>query len=92
MNKVVFILTYPLRLLMLGLVYFYKYCISPLLPGNHCRFKPSCSTYMIQAIKEWGVIRGGFLGIWRIIRCNPWSKGGIDEVPYNLKGDKKWIF
>jgi len=47
---------------------------------------------MLQSIKEWGVIKGIILGTHRIVRCNPLSKGGLDLVPYNLKGDKKWIF
>ena len=92
MNKFLYIVGYPFRLIANLLIYLYKICISPLLSGNHCRFKPSCSTYMLQAIKEWGVIKGIILGTRRIVRCNPLSKGGLDLVPYNLKGDKKWIF
>lgn len=45
-----------------------------------CRFKPTCSEYTYQSIKKYGAIRGGFRGLWRIMRCNPWSKGGHDPV------------
>lgn len=58
----------------------YKKFISPLL-GNNCRFYPTCSEYMMQAIEIHGVIKGILLGIWRILRCNPLCKGGIDPVP-----------
>jgi putative membrane protein insertion efficiency factor len=49
-------------------------------PNGYCRFKPTCSEYMIQAIKKYGLIKGGFVGIKRIIRCNPWNKGGYDPL------------
>ena len=58
----------------------YKKFISPLL-GNNCRFYPTCSEYMMQAIEIHGVIKGILLGAWRILRCNPLCKGGIDPVP-----------
>jgi len=45
-----------------------------------CRFKPTCSEYTYQAIDKYGEIIGGFKGLWRIIRCNPWSRGGYDPV------------
>jgi hypothetical protein len=45
-----------------------------------CRFHPSCSQYMYEAMEKRGVIKGLFLGVWRILRCNPWSKGGYDPV------------
>ena len=92
MSKLIYIITYPIRLVCYGLIYIYKICISPLL-GSSCKFKPSCSTYMLLAIKEWGVIKGIYLGSKRILRCNPWSKShGLDPVPINIKGDNKWIF
>lgn len=49
-------------------------------PQGYCRYQPTCSQYSFQAIDRYGVIRGGFLGLWRIFRCNPWSKGGFDPV------------
>lgn len=63
--------------ILIALVLFYKKAISPFLP-NVCRFHPSCSTYMIEAIKKYGAIRGTFKGICRICRCNPWNSGGYD--------------
>lgn len=52
-----------------------------LFPEGYCRFFPTCSEYGYQAIERFGLVRGGFLATNRIIRCHPWSKGGIDEVP-----------
>lgn len=67
------------RLLIL-LVRTYQYLISPLLGGN-CRFYPTCSSYMIEAIETHGVIKGVWLGLRRIGRCHPYSDGGLDPVP-----------
>ncbi len=58
----------------------YKKYISPLL-GHHCRYWPTCSEYAIEAIEVHGVLKGLLLASWRILRCNPWSKGGYDPVP-----------
>lgn len=58
----------------------YKRIISANLPAV-CKYYPTCSNYAIQAIEKHGVIKGIILGIWRILRCNPFSKGGIDYVP-----------
>ena len=92
MSKLIYIITYPIRLICYGLIYFYKVFISPLL-GSSCKFKPSCSTYMLLAIKEWGILKGFWIGTKRILRCNPFNKKcGLDMVPYNLKGEHKWIF
>ncbi len=49
-------------------------------PHGFCRFYPSCSEYTAQAIEKYGIIKGGLMGSWRIIRCNPWNKGGNDPV------------
>lgn len=46
-----------------------------------CRYYPSCSEYTARSIDRFGLIKGGLFGVWRIIRCNPWSQGGVDEVP-----------
>jgi putative membrane protein insertion efficiency factor len=66
---------------------FYKRFISPSLPPS-CRFYPTCSEYAMTAVSRFGVIRGGFLAIKRILRCNPYCKGGFDPVPlvYPRKG------
>jgi uncharacterized protein len=58
----------------------YQYTISPLL-GNNCRHAPSCSAYTIEAIQEWGIAKGTWLGIKRISRCHPWGTHGYDPVP-----------
>jgi hypothetical protein len=55
----------------------YQVCLRPLLPSV-CRFTPSCSEYMILAVRKHGPIAGGCKGVWRICRCNPWSAGGDD--------------
>lgn len=62
------------------LIYFYKYCISPLKPPS-CRFTPTCSTYALQALKKHGPIKGLYLAIRRILRCHPWGGSGYDPVP-----------
>jgi hypothetical protein len=54
--------------------------LSFLYSEGFCRFQPTCSEYAYQAIKKYGLLKGGLLGIWRILRCNPWSKGGYDPV------------
>ncbi|MBE5780930.1 MAG: membrane protein insertion efficiency factor YidD [Clostridiales bacterium] len=51
-----------------------------------CRFTPTCSAYAYEAVSEWGVIRGLGLAIWRVLRCNPLSKGGYDPVPLRRSG------
>ena len=57
----------------------YQKYISPGI-GNHCKYLATCSQYMIDALEKYGVIKGLALGIWRILRCNPFSKGGYDPV------------
>jgi putative membrane protein insertion efficiency factor len=59
---------------------FYKMFLSPILPPM-CRFTPSCSMYTMEAIRRYGVLRGGALGAYRVLRCNPLSRGGHDPVP-----------
>ena len=58
----------------------YRAVISPLY-GDVCRYYPSCSAYALGAIQQHGVIKGIALGSWRIARCHPWAKGGVDYVP-----------
>ncbi len=62
------------------LVKIYQWIISPLLPQS-CRYTPTCSVYMIEAIKIWGPIRGTWLGLKRIASCHPWGGHGHDPVP-----------
>ena len=61
------------------LVRCYQRCLSPLIPPC-CRFEPTCSNYAIEAFRKKGLVRGFFLTAWRILRCNPWGKGGYDPV------------
>lgn len=62
------------------LVKFYQYFISPMLPPS-CRYEPTCSSYMIEAIQVHGSLKGFYLGIRRILRCHPLREGGYDPVP-----------
>jgi putative membrane protein insertion efficiency factor len=73
-----------MKTLLIAMIRGYKKYISSALP-NACRFSPTCSEYAMQALEEWGVIRGLGLAIWRILRCNPLCKGGYDPVPLKRK-------
>jgi uncharacterized protein len=64
----------------LTLIRFYRRFISPGLPPS-CRFQPTCSEYADEAIARYGIIKGGRLAVWRILRCNPFGTGGYDPVP-----------
>jgi uncharacterized protein len=55
----------------------YQLLVSPLL-GRRCKYHPSCSQYAIDAFQEFGLVRGGVIAGWRLLRCNPWSHGGVD--------------
>jgi putative membrane protein insertion efficiency factor len=57
----------------------YQKLVSPLL-GERCKYYPSCSEYAVQAITRFGILRGLVLAGWRLLRCNPWSRGGFDPV------------
>jgi putative membrane protein insertion efficiency factor len=63
---------------------FYQVAISPLL-GPKCRFQPTCSHYMVEAIMEWGILRGTWMGLKRISKCHPWGPHGHDPVPKREK-------
>jgi len=65
---------------LIGVIRLYQIAISGLL-GNRCRFEPSCSQYGIEAIKGHGCLKGCYLAMRRILRCHPWSPGGIDPIP-----------
>ena len=69
------------QLLILSLIRFYQKIISPALPINTCRFYPTCSHYSYQAVHKYGVIKGSFMAIYRVFRCNPFNPGGYDPVP-----------
>lgn len=66
--------------LLIWLVRGYQRFISPLLPPS-CRYYPTCSSYMIEALRKFGFIRGFLMGTARILRCNPFVRGGVDPVP-----------
>ena len=66
--------------LLIVLVRFYQYCISPLKPPC-CRFTPTCSQYALQALRKHGPIKGSWLALKRILRCHPWGGSGYDPVP-----------
>lgn len=74
----------------IAIVEFYRRHISPLKPPC-CRFIPTCSQYALEAFEEWGFFIGLALTVWRILRCNPFCKGGFDPVPKrkNKKSDKE---
>ena len=71
-----------MKKIMIFLLKAYKKIISPMFSacGIHCKYYSSCSEYMVQAIEKYGVIKGFFLGIKRLLRCNPFSKGGYDPL------------
>ena len=66
--------------ILIGLIRGYQLIISPLL-GANCRFHPTCSQYMIEAVSRFGVIHGFWLGLRRLSHCHPWHEGGLDPVP-----------
>ena len=68
------------RRLVGALLRLYQQVVSPLYPPS-CRFYPSCSQYALVAVERHGVLRGSLLAGWRLLRCNPWNAGGIDDVP-----------
>ncbi|WP_456401176.1 membrane protein insertion efficiency factor YidD [Persephonella sp.] len=63
--------------ILIKLIKIYKKIISPIFP-NSCRFYPTCSCYAIQSIEKYGAFKGTLKSIWRILRCNPFSRGGVD--------------
>lgn len=69
------------RFMLLGLIRAYQKVISPALPPDTCRFYPTCSHYGYQAIYKYGTIKGTGMAVWRVLRCNPYNKGGFDPVP-----------
>lgn len=69
------------RLPILALIRLYQLTISRALPAGTCRFYPTCSHYGYQAIAKYGLIKGGWLATWRVLRCQPFNPGGYDPVP-----------
>ena len=68
-----------MKYLAIGGVYAYRYTLGVLFPAS-CKYHPSCSQYAIEALRRYGIARGVVLAGWRLLRCNPWSHGGVDRV------------
>lgn len=68
-----------LRRIAVAPIVVYQRIVSPLLP-RRCKYEPTCSAYAVQAVREYGILRGLVLGAWRVLRCNPFSHGGYDPV------------
>lgn len=70
----------PFTYVIIGVVKFYRLFISPILP-NSCRYTPTCSTYAVEALQKYGLLKGGWLALKRILSCHPWGGSGYDPVP-----------
>jgi len=88
MKKLQKIISWPF----LALIRLYQHTLSfdhgpmkVIFPQGYCQFQPTCSEYAYQAIEKHGVIYGSIMGMWRILRCNPWAKGGADPVSDRFK-------
>jgi putative membrane protein insertion efficiency factor len=68
-----------LRQIAIAPISFYQRFVSPGLP-RRCKYEPTCSAYAAQSVREFGILRGLVLAVWRLLRCNPWSHGGFDPV------------
>ena len=67
-----------MKYLGIGFVRLYRVTLGPLFGSGHCKYHPSCSQYAIDAFREYGFCKGVVLVGWRLLRCNPWSRGGVD--------------
>ena len=67
-----------MRYLGIALVYVWRYTIAAFLPHGQCKYHPSCSQYAIDALRKHGLVVGSVKAGWRLLRCNPWSRGGVD--------------
>lgn len=65
-------------------IWIYRKVFSPFLP-RRCKFYPTCSAYAMQALQRHGLFKGMLLAVWRLLRCNPWSAGGMDDVPEDFR-------
>jgi putative membrane protein insertion efficiency factor len=59
-------------------IYAYRYTLGLLVPAGRCKYHPSCSQYALDALRKYGFLSGGARAVWRLVRCNPWSAGGVD--------------
>jgi len=78
-----------MKRILLAIIRFYRTSVSPL-TASHCKYIPTCSQYGIEAIERFGALKGTALTVWRILRCNPFSKGGYDPAPENFIR-KRWV-
>jgi putative membrane protein insertion efficiency factor len=62
----------------IAVVYLYRYTLGLLVPTGRCKYHPSCSQYALDALRRYGFFKGSALAVWRLLRCNPWSSGGVD--------------
>lgn len=69
-----------LKKILIAIIKFYRKYLSPM-KTTKCPYCPTCSTYGLQAVEKYGALKGGALAAWRVLRCNPFSKGGYDPVP-----------
>ena len=69
-----------MKKILISMIRFYQRYLSPL-KSTKCPYIPSCSHYGLEAVQKYGAFKGGILALWRIVRCNPFSKGGYDPVP-----------
>ena len=70
-----------MKYVLLWMIRFYRKYLSGMKGGCTCKYYPTCSQYGLEAIAKYGALKGGALAVWRILRCNPFSKGGYDPVP-----------
>ena len=73
-----------MKKVLINLIRFYQKYLSPM-KSTKCPYTPSCSQYGLEAIQKYGAVKGGMLAVWRILRCNPFSRGGYDPVPWGGK-------
>lgn len=81
----------PARLLGIGLIRLYQLTLSGFI-GHSCRHMPTCSEYAYEAIARYGLWTGGWMGLFRVLRCGPFGTSGIDRVPVELESRYKWYF
>lgn len=79
------------KLPFLALIRLYQMTLSKALGPGVCRFYPTCSHYGYQVIYKYGVIRGGLLATWRVLRCNPFNEGGLDPIPEKISNLKEFL-